>query len=100
MKSFLKQRLRWTRNSWRADSRAFQRGWIFRHPALAFFNLDRFVQTFGYTHDDVPTLQQWWVRAHPDEKYRRWVGATWEAAVQRAAVEGRALVEEDLLSVG
>ena len=46
MKSFLKQRLRWTRNSWRADTRAFQRGWIFRHPTLAFFNLDRFVQPF------------------------------------------------------
>ena len=46
IKSFLKQRLRWTRNSWRADTRAFQRGWMFRHPTLSFFNLDRFLQPF------------------------------------------------------
>ena len=46
MKTFLKQRLRWTRNSWRADTRAFYLGWIFRHPALALYNFDRFLQPF------------------------------------------------------
>ncbi|MGD0091504.1 MAG: PAS domain S-box protein [Planctomycetota bacterium] len=51
---------------------------------LAYFN-DRFVQTFGYTHEDVPTLNKWWLRAYPDEKYCAWVVATWDAAVLRAA---------------
>lgn len=46
LRTFLKQRLRWTRNSWRADSRAFKRGWILKHPTLAFFNFDRFIQPF------------------------------------------------------
>lgn len=46
MRTFFKQRLRWTRNSWRADSRAFKRKWIFKHPALAIHNLDRFLQPF------------------------------------------------------
>lgn len=46
LKSFLKQRLRWTRNSWRADSRAFQRQWVFNHPFIAIFNFDRFIQPF------------------------------------------------------
>ncbi len=43
---FMKQRLRWTRNSWRADLRAVSRGWVFRHPVLAVFMIDRFVQPF------------------------------------------------------
>ena len=53
---------------------------------LVYFN-DRFVQTFGYTRDDVPTLTEWWRLAYPDDEYRRWVVATWEAAVRRAAEE-------------
>lgn len=48
----------------------------------------RFVQTFGYTRDDVPTLTEWWQRAYPDPEYRRRVVATWEDAVQRAAAGG------------
>lgn len=46
LKKFLKQRLRWTRNSWRADLRAVKRGWVWSHPALAVFMIDRFVQPF------------------------------------------------------
>jgi cellulose synthase/poly-beta-1,6-N-acetylglucosamine synthase-like glycosyltransferase len=46
IKKFMKQRLRWTRNSWRADLRAVGRGWVFAHPALAFFMIDRFLQPF------------------------------------------------------
>jgi len=43
-KKFLKQRLRWIRNSWRADLRAVGKGWVWAHPALAIFMIDRFVQ--------------------------------------------------------
>lgn len=46
MRLFLKQRLRWTRNSWRADLRAVFQGWVFRYPALAMFMIDRFIQPF------------------------------------------------------
>lgn len=46
LKTFMKQRLRWTRNSWRGDLRAITRGWIWRHPALAVFRIDSFVQPF------------------------------------------------------
>ncbi len=48
---------------------------------------DRFVKTFGYTHDDVPTLAEWWQLAYPDPDYRRWVVPTWEAAVRQASQE-------------
>jgi cellulose synthase/poly-beta-1,6-N-acetylglucosamine synthase-like glycosyltransferase/LysM repeat protein len=46
LRIFLKQRLRWTRNSWRADLRAVKRRWVFRYPVLAYFMIDRFVQPF------------------------------------------------------
>ena len=44
MNSFLKQRLRWARNSWRADFKALASDWIWRHPLLFFHLLDRLVQ--------------------------------------------------------
>jgi len=47
LRTFLKQRLRWTRNSWRADLRAVWQGWVWKHPALAFFLVDRFIQPFS-----------------------------------------------------
>ena len=43
---FMKQRLRWTRNSWRADLRAVSQGWVWNHPVLALFMIDRFIQPF------------------------------------------------------
>ena len=44
MSTFLRQRLRWSRNSWRADLKAIFSGWLWRRPALAFQLLDRLVQ--------------------------------------------------------
>jgi hyaluronan synthase len=41
---FIRQRVRWARNSWRADLRALFSGWIWRRPVLAFHSLDRLSQ--------------------------------------------------------
>lgn len=46
MKVFLKQRLRWARNSWRADLKALGGRWVWRHPILAFHLIDRLFQPF------------------------------------------------------
>lgn len=46
IRTFLQQRLRWTRNSWRADLRALTTRWIWKHPALSLFLLDRIIQPF------------------------------------------------------
>lgn len=46
LKSYLQQRLRWSRNSLRADLRAIFEGWPFRHPALVFFQFDKVAQAF------------------------------------------------------
>ncbi|MBF0505770.1 MAG: PAS domain S-box protein [Nitrospirae bacterium] len=57
-----------------------------KEGVLVDFN-DRFAQTFGYTHEEVPTLKEWWNLAYPDPAYRIRVVATWEAAVRRASEE-------------
>jgi len=44
MKEFLKQRLRWARNSWRADLKALGSRWAWRKPFLAFHLFDRLFQ--------------------------------------------------------
>lgn len=48
---------------------------------------NRFVQTFGYTLEDMSTISEWWQLAYPDPEYRKWVVSTWEAAVQKALEE-------------
>ncbi|MBK9990023.1 MAG: PAS domain-containing protein [Verrucomicrobia bacterium] len=44
----------------------------------------RFTQELGYTHEDLPTLEHWLLRVHPDENERREAVARWDAAVQCA----------------
>lgn len=45
---------------------------------------DRFVETFGYTLADIPTLHEWWGLAYPELEYRQWVMKSWRSAVQRS----------------
>jgi two-component system, cell cycle sensor histidine kinase and response regulator CckA len=47
----------------------------------------RFVQLFGYTHDQVQTLSEWWRLSCPDECYRRRVLSLWEEASGHAALD-------------
>lgn len=49
-----------------------------------------FVQTFGYTIEDVPTLADWWPKAYPEPQYRQWVAAKWQANLDKAAQDGTA----------
>ncbi|MCB0063929.1 MAG: glycosyltransferase, partial [Caldilineaceae bacterium] len=41
---FTRQRIRWARNSWRADLRAIFSAWLWKHPVLAFYSIDRLFQ--------------------------------------------------------
>jgi hyaluronan synthase len=45
-KTFIMQRLRWTRNSHNSDLVSLFNGWAWRHPYLAFYMIDRFISTF------------------------------------------------------
>ncbi|MFI7499191.1 glycosyltransferase [Streptomyces sp. NPDC049687] len=46
LRIFLKQRLRWARNTWRSDLRALSHRWVWRHPFLAFTMMDKGVSSF------------------------------------------------------
>lgn len=48
VKTYLKQRTRWTRNTWRSDLKAIfdDRRWIWQNRYLAFHSIDRFIQPF------------------------------------------------------
>ncbi len=43
-----------------------------------------FVQTLGYTTEDIPNLKDWWPRAYPDPEYRQWVTETWQDRIDHA----------------
>lgn len=45
-KGFQKQRIRWSRNSFRSDLRALWQGWVWRHPFLAFMLIDKTIAPF------------------------------------------------------
>jgi PAS domain S-box-containing protein len=49
-----------------------------------------FVQTFGYTLDDIPTLSDWWLKAYPDPAYRQWVAETWQSTLAQVKRDGTA----------
>lgn len=53
------------------------------HQKVTLLN-SKFIQTFGYTLADIPTLAEWWVLAYPDAEYRQRVRQEWKAAVEKA----------------
>jgi PAS domain S-box-containing protein len=36
-----------------------------------------FIRTFGYSREDIPTVESWWPKAYPDEVYRQEVAKEW-----------------------
>ncbi|WP_165230624.1 PAS domain S-box protein [Aquisphaera insulae] len=62
-------------------------GYIDRNGVTAYLN-DCFVELFGYSKVDVPTLDAWLQVAYPDEAYRRQVRSMWTVAVEEAAHMG------------
>jgi cellulose synthase/poly-beta-1,6-N-acetylglucosamine synthase-like glycosyltransferase len=45
-KTFWNQRVRWTRNSHNSDLLSLWDGWVWKHPYLAFYMIDRFISSF------------------------------------------------------
>ncbi|MGZ8236940.1 MAG: PAS domain-containing sensor histidine kinase [Methylobacter sp.] len=50
---------------------------------ITFLNQE-FVQTFGYTVDDIPTLADWWAKACPAPDYRHWAESNWQKTLAKA----------------
>lgn len=49
-----------------------------------YFRNRRFQDIFGYTQQQVPTLEQWWCKAYPDPTYRDKVTQTWNTSLSHA----------------
>jgi diguanylate cyclase (GGDEF)-like protein/PAS domain S-box-containing protein len=54
----------------------------------------RMIQTLGYLPEDIPDLDQWWVRAYPDLAYRAEMMTQWSELLEQAMagnqeIEGR-----------
>ncbi|MFZ3044358.1 MAG: transporter substrate-binding domain-containing protein [Desulfatirhabdiaceae bacterium] len=48
----------------------------------------KFVELFGYTSSDMPSVEEWWQLAYPDETLRSRIRQEWEAAVAEAGRTG------------
>lgn len=55
-----------------------------------------FVQTLGYTLEDIPTLEDWLVCGCPDAQYRQWVADTWRKRLVDAELSGQPFVPMEL----
>ncbi|ESU26212.1 signal transduction histidine kinase [Flavobacterium limnosediminis JC2902] len=49
---------------------------------IVFFN-KQFTEVFGYTTDDVPSTDEWWPLAYPEENYREIVKKEWFDRMER-----------------
>ncbi|MFT6690630.1 MAG: PAS domain S-box-containing protein [Colwellia sp.] len=65
------------------------------HQNITYLNRS-FIQTFGYTLNDIPTLTDWWSRAYPDYDYRQWVINTWQTRMEQAEGEHRTFIPVEL----
>lgn len=57
-----------------------------QHGNITFLNR-KFIDTFGYTLVDIPTLSAWWPRAYPDPAYRQHVMQQWQSAEEKSERE-------------
>ena len=46
-KTFWKQKIRWTRNTYNSDLTSISERWIWKKPYLAFFTIDKFISVFS-----------------------------------------------------
>jgi len=49
---------------------------------------NRFVTTFGYTPDDIPTIDAWWQKAYPEQGYREHIQTVWQAIMKNLLDSG------------
>lgn len=59
------------------------------------FRNDRFLKIFGYDEIEVPNIDEWWLKAYPNEDYRKWVIQNWDSAVKHAAETGTDIESEE-----
>jgi PAS domain S-box-containing protein len=66
-----------------------------KHGNVTYVNR-AFINTFGYTREDIPTLKDWWPKAYPDPTYRRWVITEWKTRYAKSKRENTPLEPMEL----
>ena len=56
----------------------------------------QFTKSFGYTHEDITTISDWWLKAYPEEHYRTSVIASWNNHLNDCAINQSSFVPLDL----
>ena len=56
---------------------------------------EKFTSIFGYTLQDIPTIDDWFNLAYPDEEYRELVRATWNQAVEIAITNNKEIKTQE-----
>lgn len=54
--------------------------------SIVYFNL-KFSELFGYTREDMTSVEDWWLLAYPDKEYREQVKQRWNLSVTRSIDE-------------
>lgn len=60
-----------------------------------FFRNQRFLDWFGYTEADCPSIEQWWLLAYPDAEYRQYVSKVWNESLRQATEEQRDISNQE-----
>jgi PAS domain S-box-containing protein len=56
--------------------------YVDRNRIISFRN-QKFIETIGYTQDDINDMDSWWELAYPDPQYRAWVMEIWSQSVAK-----------------
>lgn len=64
--------------------------------AIEFIN-QKATKVFGYLPEDIPTMDDWWLKAYPDEDYRKEVVPEWMESVQLAIANGSEIIGKEFL---
>ena len=62
------------------------------------YNINKkFVETFGYTMEDIPRIDEWWPLAYPDQVYCEFVKNRWYAAVDDAVKNKTSIIPQEVM---
>jgi diguanylate cyclase (GGDEF)-like protein len=60
------------------------------------FANSQFSALFGYSQDEIASIEDWWRLAYPDPEYRLFARSTWEGELAKARAEDREMTPFDL----
>jgi len=69
------------------DSSAIGIAWSNMDGEIEYLN-PKFISLFGYTLNDIPNIDHWYIRAFPDKKYRNKMIMKWKSALRHAKAQG------------